>query len=152
MHVVTGATGFIGSAIVWELNEAGITDIIACDVIPTQERPKSLEQYQYEKYLGKNDLLSWLQNEKPQLKSIIHMGASSSTTVTDEEYLKENNTDYTQKLFEYCRDNDVTFVYASSASVYGNGENGFDDSVPTETYKPMHAYGRSKANFDIWSS
>lgn len=152
MHIVTGATGFIGSAIVWELNQAGLTDIVVCDTIPPQERPRALENYKFTKYLGKYELLQWLEKEKPKVESIIHMGASSSTTVTDEEFLKENNTEYTQKLFEYCRDHEATFIYASSASVYGAGEEGFDDADSTTKFKPMHAYGRSKANFDIWAA
>lgn len=151
MYVVTGATGFIGSAVVWQLNQMGIEDIVACDTVPPNERPRALAFYKYERFLGKRELLQWLQKEKPKLKGIIHMGASSSTTVTDEEFLKENNTQYTQKLFEYCSDLGGTFVYASSASVYGSGDQGFDDAEPSETFTPMHPYGRSKKNFDVWA-
>ncbi|NQZ00311.1 MAG: ADP-glyceromanno-heptose 6-epimerase [Bdellovibrionales bacterium] len=151
MYIVTGATGFIGSAVVWQLNQAGITNIAACDTISTEDRPRALASYQYEKFFGKKELLEWLATETPKITGIVHMGASSSTTVTDEEFLKENNVEYTQKLFDYCRQHGGTFIYASSASVYGDGDLGFDDTDPTDKFVPMHAYGRSKKNFDVWA-
>jgi ADP-L-glycero-D-manno-heptose 6-epimerase len=151
MVVITGANGFIGSAMVWELNRAGRTDIVTCDIVSPHERPETLNNSQYTQFLHRDELLSFLRSTPEKIDAIYHMGASSSTTVTDEVFLRFNNTEYTQQLFEWCRDHGVTFIYASSASVYGAGEFGFDDKVPTATYKPLHAYGRSKANFDIWA-
>lgn len=150
MVVVTGANGFIGSAMVWELNQSGVSNIVCCDIVSPEERPAPLKKVKYAQFLHRDRLLDFLNQQSKLVTAIYHMGASSSTTVTDEEFLRFNNTEYTQKLFEWCRDHEVTFIYASSASVYGAGENGFDDKRPTTVYKPLHAYGRSKANFDIW--
>ncbi len=151
MIVVTGANGFIGSAMVWELNQAGVKESIVCDIITPQERPGPLGGRDYKKFLHRDELLDFLRSTKEKVSVIYHMGASSSTTVTDEEFLRVNNTEYTQQLFEWCRDNNAIFIYASSASVYGDGSHGFDDKVKTTSYTPMHAYGWSKANFDIWA-
>ena len=78
------------------------------------------------------------------------MGACSSTTELNREYLRENNTLYTQTLFEFCRDNDTRFIYASSGACYGDGKEGFDDQTDPNTFTPLNPYGESKLNFDKW--
>ncbi|MCB0407441.1 MAG: ADP-glyceromanno-heptose 6-epimerase [Bdellovibrionales bacterium] len=150
MVIVTGGNGFIGSAMVWELNEAGIHDIIVCDAVDLSERKETLKKRQFHSFLHRDELFNYLKNTHDSIDCIFHMGASSSTTVTDEEFLRVNNTEYTRHLFDWCLNKNVTYIYASSASVYGDGNQGFDDKVPTSTYTPLHAYGRSKANFDMW--
>lgn len=151
MIVVTGATGFIGSAIVWQLNEFGKEDIICVDSVPPQARPGILDKRKYDRFMDHNEFLEYLASGPDEkIDWIIHMGACSSTTEMDVEFLKENNTLYTQKLFEFCRDNDARFIYASSAACYGAGEKGFDDQVEPGLLQPLNPYGDSKLNFDKW--
>lgn len=151
MIVVTGATGFIGSALVWELNQKGRKDIICVDSVPPQARPGILDKRDYDRFMDHNEFLNYLADGPDEnIEWIIHMGACSSTTEMNVEFLRENNTLYTQKLFEFCRDNNARFVYASSGACYGDGTKGFDDQTDPNELSALNPYGDSKLNFDRW--
>jgi ADP-L-glycero-D-manno-heptose 6-epimerase len=84
-------------------------------------------------------------------QAIIHMGACSSTTERNADYLMDNNYHYTCRLAEWALPKKIRFIYASSAAVYGDGSQGFsDDSSVTPTLSPMNMYGYSKQVFDLW--
>lgn len=153
MVVITGANGFIGSALVWELNRHGIEDIVCVDSVSLNERSDLLRKRKYKKFLSKDDLWPFLESSeaRSQVKWILHMGACSSTTELNVEFLKENNTLYTQRLWEWCFANQKSYVYASSGAVYGDGANGFDDATAPAVFKPLNPYGESKAAFDRWT-
>lgn len=152
MIIVTGANGFIGSVMVWELNQKGLTDILAVDSVGLKER-NLLKKRQITKFLGKDELWAFLDTPEAQLKVtwIIHMGACSSTTETNKEFLWENNTYYTQRIFEWCAKFKKSLIYASSAATYGAGELGFDDTTDSEKLRPLNLYGESKVLFDRWA-
>jgi ADP-L-glycero-D-manno-heptose 6-epimerase len=151
MVVVTGANGFIGSVMVWELNQMGVTDIACVDSVPLEKR-NLLKKQKYSRFLLKDELWAFLAGaEGKKTKWIIHMGACSSTTETNWEFLKENNLEYSQKIFDWCADHKVDLIYASSGATYGAGENGFDDSFDSEKLKPLNLYGESKVQFDRWA-
>ena len=83
---------------------------------------------------------------------MIHMGACSSTTETDASYLIDNNYNYTKEMAEFCVENGVQFLYASSAATYGGGENGYcDDESKIHELRPLNMYGYSKQMFDLWA-
>lgn len=152
MIIVTGANGFIGSAMVWELNQRGHRNIIAVDSIGLQER-NLLTKRTYSRFLLKDELWSFLESSEAErdVSWIIHMGACSSTTETNKEFLWENNTYYTQRIFEWATKHKKSVIYASSAATYGAGEKGFDDTTDPETLKPLNLYGESKVLFDRWA-
>ncbi len=152
MIIVTGANGFIGSAMVWELNQYGFTDIVAVDSIGLAER-NLLNKRKYSHFLLKDELWPFLESHEAQDKVtwIIHMGACSSTTETNKEFLWENNTHYTQQIFEWCTKFKKSLIYASSAATYGAGELGFDDMTDPEKLRPLNLYGESKVLFDRWA-
>jgi ADP-L-glycero-D-manno-heptose 6-epimerase len=148
--IVTGANGFIGSVVVWQLNQIGFKNIIAVDSVDLKQR-NLLKNLHYSQFLTKDELLKYLTTPAANSVSwIIHMGACSSTTETDWNFLLENNTQYTQKLSEWCLKNNAGYIYASSAATYGAGENGFDDNFDSEKLKPLNLYGDSKVLFDRW--
>ncbi|MZH42540.1 MAG: NAD-dependent epimerase/dehydratase family protein, partial [Nitrospinae bacterium] len=151
MIIVTGGAGFIGSALVHGLNQKGIDDIWLVDDVDHPEKQKNLDNLNYSRWVGKDDFLK----EVPGIKgcsAILHMGACSSTTETNEAYLRENNFEYTQSLAKFCMEKDVRFIYASSAATYGAGENGYsDDESYLENLVPLNLYGASKQWFDLWA-
>lgn len=152
MIIVTGANGFIGSAIIWELNQRGITDIIAVDSIGLDKR-NLLAKRKYSEFYLANELWSFLDQPENQKKTdwVIHMGACSSTTEKNWDFLFENNFQYSQRLFAWCAQHQKGLIYASSAATYGAGENGFDDQFNSEALKPLNLYGESKVIMDRWA-
>ncbi len=154
MIVVTGGAGFIGSAIVWRLNQLGKDDILIVDELGEDEKWKNLVGLNFSDYLDKDNFIDRIIDGDPDLdiEAIIHMGACSSTTEKDADYLMHNNFKYTQELAKYCIGNNVRFIYASSAATYGNGEQGYDDNEKElNTLRPMNMYGYSKQLFDLWA-
>lgn len=153
MIIVTGAAGFIGSCLLWKLNEEGISDLILVDEELTPEKQPNIEKKKYKDFIEKEKFLALVSSDKigKKVDAIFHLGACSSTTVADEAYFKKNNVEYSQKLAEYAVRNKVRFIYASSAATYGGGENGYsDEDENTYRLKPLNAYGRSKQQFDLW--
>jgi ADP-L-glycero-D-manno-heptose 6-epimerase len=154
MIVVTGGAGFIGSAIVWKLNQLGKSKIIIADELGTDDKWKNLVSLKYEDFIHKNDFISMIiDRELPfEIDSIIHMGANSSTTEKDADHLFSNNYLYTKELATYCLEKDIRFIYASSAATYGDGSLGFNDEENRlETLRPLNMYGYSKQLFDLWA-
>ena len=153
MIVITGGAGFIGSAIIQELNRRGRTDLIVVDDAGHPEKEKNLASIKYKKIIHKEAFLESVLNLGLQpIETIIHMGACSSTTETDESFLTKNNYEYTRHLATYAIEKDIRFIYASSAATYGNGEMGYcDDESKLHTLKPLNLYGHSKHDLDLWA-
>jgi ADP-L-glycero-D-manno-heptose 6-epimerase len=153
MIVVTGGAGFIGSALIHGLNEKGIKDIWVVDQIDHPEKQENLNPLVFDRLIGIDDFLKDVLAKKfPQCDAILHMGACSSTTETDESFLTKNNFEYTRHLASFCLEKEIRFIYASSAATYGAGENGYsDDESRLKILKPLNLYGDSKQKFDLWA-
>ncbi len=150
--VVTGGAGFIGSCMVRTLNDCGMDDIIIVDNIATTEKWKNLKNKKFREYIHKDRFLEKLSGGGYNgISSIIHLGACSSTTEKNFDYLWCNNVQYSQQLWNYCTENQITFLYASSAATYGSGMQGFDDEKEISLLEPLNGYGYSKQFFDLWA-
>ena len=145
MIVVTGGAGFIGSNIVKGLNEAGEEDILVVDNLSKAEKHLNLNSLSIADYIDKDEFLQKL-NKFKNVSAIFHQGACSSTTEQDGKYMMSNNYEYSKNLLNYSLENSIDFLYASSASVYGNGDAGFVEKREAEY--PLNVYGFSKFAFD----
>ena len=155
MIIVTGGAGFIGSAVVAELNVRGREDIIIVDDVDHDEKEDNIAHLQYDQMIGIADFREQLlagDFDNQNIEAIIHMGACSSTTETDWAYLEDNNVEYSKDIIRWCQSHNVRCIYASSAATYGNGENGYDDDEKLfDKLVPLNLYGKSKLLVDIWA-
>jgi ADP-L-glycero-D-manno-heptose 6-epimerase len=153
LYIVTGAAGLIGSNIAKELNSRGITNILAVDNLNHPLKQANLDSIEYAEFMPKQDFRKrFLSGAQPAAKTVFHLGACSSTTETDNDYLRDNNFLYTRQLCEWCLENDTRFIYASSAATYGDGTLGYsDDHAGIEKLQPLNLYGQSKQLFDMWA-
>lgn len=153
MYIVTGGAGMIGSAVIWALNEASIHDILVVDNIASTEKWKNLVNLQYADYIHRDIFIEQVRGNTlaTNIEGIVHMGACSSTTELNADFLMENNFHYTRDLFLFAKKHAIRFINASSAATYGDGHHGFsDDLSTTKKLQPLNMYGYSKHLFDLW--
>jgi len=155
MIIITGGAGFIGSAMLWELNSMGEDNVIIVDNLgsTTTEKWRNLSPLHFADFIPIDLFPEILERGAiVGISAIIHMGANSSTTETDADHLLINNFAYSKKIASYCMVNDVRLVYASSAATYGDGSNGYSDDISgLEALRPLNMYGYSKHLFDQWA-
>lgn len=151
--LVTGGAGFIGSAVIWGLNQQGREDIFVSDYLGMGEKFKNLVALRFADYLEADELLARIETGRMgELGTVIHLGANSSTTETDNRALIETNYAYTKSLAAWALDTGARFVYASSAATYGDGAAGMmDGSEGLEHLRPLNMYGYSKHLFDLYA-
>lgn len=150
MIIVTGGAGFIGSALVKKLNDEGYEDIIIVDNLGSGDKWKNLLNLKFVEYIHKDNFFKKLDNLR-DIETIFHLGACSSTTEADADYLYQNNFIYSRKLAEFAIQRNIRFIYASSAATYGAGEQGYSDADEMSAQlRPLNKYGWSKLLMDRW--
>ncbi|MBQ9406300.1 MAG: ADP-glyceromanno-heptose 6-epimerase [Desulfovibrio sp.] len=153
MYIVSGGAGFIGSAMFWRLNRAGIDDILVVDHLGATEKWKNLVNRRYAAYMHRDAFFESLRSKglPSSIEAIIHLGACSSTTEKDADFLMSNNTTFSIAVCRYALERGVRCINASSAATYGDGGQGFSDDVERiRRLKPLNMYGYSKHLFDLW--
>jgi ADP-L-glycero-D-manno-heptose 6-epimerase len=150
--VVTGAAGFIGSCLVGYLNDKGYHNVIIVDDFSRADKTINLENKIFSHKIERDEFFSWLkENGEVRIKFIFHLGARTDTTEFDYEVHRKLNYEYSIHVWNYCVENNIPLVYASSAATYGAGELGYEDSheiIPS--LRPLNPYGESKNEFDKW--
>ncbi len=148
MIIVTGGAGFIGSNLISALNARGERDILLVDNLTNGRKMHNLADLNIADYMDKDDFIALL--EKPNflnaVTAVFHQGACSATTEWDGRYVMMNNYQYSKKLLDWCLFKRIPFLYASSASVYGDGSKGF--RVERDCEHPINMYAYSKFQFD----
>ena len=149
MIIVTGGAGFIGSNIVWQLNQLGRDDILVVDNIANTDKYKNLNGIKCLDYLDKKSFWEDVEAgkfDRNTIDAFFHQGACSSTTESDGRYMMNNNYEYSKCMLNFCLRRRIPFLYASSASTYGNGKNGFREEATCE--EALNVYAFSKLLFD----
>ena len=150
--VVTGAAGFIGSCLVGFLNEKGYQRLILVDEFSRADKFPNLAHKKFSHKIERAAFFSWLQNTRPPIDMVFHIGARTDTTEFDYAVHQELNVAYSQQIWNYCTEKKIPLVYASSAATYGSGELGYkDDHTLPFTLQPLNPYGVSKNEFDKWA-
>lgn len=151
--VVTGGAGFIGSqlskALIYKIDI--YKKILIVDHPLVESKRPHLHNLEWVPFLDHLDFINQLESGKIKPEIIVHLGACTSTTETNWGYLKENNLNYSQRLWNWCANNNCRFIYASSAATYGDGAQGFDDEKSIKSLRPLNLYAKSKHDFDLWA-
>ena len=152
MIIVTGACGFIGSALLAKLIELGYGELVAVDDFSHESKLPNLANKQLKARVDREDFPNWLEEHASRVQIVFHIGARTRTNEFDWTVLNHLNVDYSKNLWKICTQFSIPLIYASSAATYGNGELGFsDDPKGRNLLKPMNPYGESKQLFDLWA-
>jgi len=145
--VVTGAAGFIGSNLIKGLNARGESEVIAVDNLSRADKFANLADCEIAEYVDKDEFLARLGDGDfdDEIAAVLHQGACSDTMETDGRYMMRNNYRYSVALLDWCQNNDVPFLYASSAAVYGSSSVFREER---EFERPLNVYAYSKFLFD----
>ena len=152
MIVLTGAAGFIGSAMLGFLNQKGISDIILVDKFEgaDAEKLKNLEGKKYKLRFERDDFFSWLLKNGEDVDFVLHLGARTDTMETDTAIFDRLNVSFSQSIFQFCAQYQIPIIYASSAATYGDGKLGYSEKTAPADLRPLNPYGVSKNDVDFW--
>lgn len=153
MIAVTGAAGFIGSNLLAVLESKGHSPLAAIDLLDHPDKGANVRKRSDVIWSAPPDAMNFLSDRVDQITAVVHLGAETATTATDRAKVFAVNVDFSTELWHWCATNQIPFIYASSASVYGDGTKGFEDDPTIEamsSLRPLNIYGESKLAFDLF--
>ncbi len=153
MIVVTGAAGFIASALVSRLNAANFNDVVVVDNFSVEKKLRNIEGKKLREYVDREEFFTWLDAHHAQVEFVFHLGARTDTAEMDPAVFDLLNLNYSKQLWRACCQYQLPLVYASSAATYGDGTLGYTDTDAAlfPLYRPLNPYGESKNDFDNWA-
>ncbi len=152
MIIVTGAAGFIASALVGTLNQQGITDIAIVDDFSKEQKSNNWKSKKHTTKIDRSQFVDWFEKNAQLVDFVFHIGARTDTTEFDWNVFVKLNLEYTKSIWTICSKHGIPMIYASSAATYGDGSLGYRDSHDiVEQLQPLNPYGRSKNEFDKWA-
>lgn len=143
--LVTGCAGFIGSHLCHKLNLFEGHEIIGVDNL-NMENLNYINEIQFTDFYSIGFFLANIDKIISNVDVVIHLGAISATTEKNWDRLYKFNLNCSKQIADQCQLYNVRLIYASSASVYGDGKNGFTEDISNE--KPLNLYAMSKKLFD----
>ncbi len=153
MILITGGNGFIGSCLIKKLNRQGEREIYISDECIEKHSLENLEGAEFIDCIPPDNLIEWLKVNVERIGIIVHLGGCSATDQVDIDYLTRTNYEFTRELYTIANTNKIKFIYASSATTYGDGEEGFSDNLSSEELNklmPSNKYGESKHLGDLY--
>jgi len=151
MIVITGAAGFIGSALLKKLNDENYRDIVIVDDFSKTGKIRNYKDKIYSEIVDRNEFFNWIEENHRFIQFIFHLGARTDTTEFDRAVFERLNLNYSKYVWAACIKYGIPLVYASSAATYGMGELGYlDDHSLISGLMPLNPYGESKNEFDKW--
>lgn len=152
MIVVTGAAGFISSCLVSALNDKGFDQIVVVDDFTKTEKEQNLVGKSIVAKVPRHEFFAWAKDFAAEIDFVFHLGARTDTTEFDQSIFDELNLNYSKDMWQFCAENNIPLIYASSGATYGLGEHGYADSHEiVDQLKPLNPYGDSKNDFDKWA-
>ena len=153
MITITGAAGFIGSALAARLNAEGFQDLVLVDDFKARpDKERNHKDRVCAQRVDRADFPAWLEANENQVQFVFHLGARTDTTEQDQALFDRLNFRYSQDIWRLCFRFGLPLVYASSAATYGGGEHGYsDDHGIVNRLNPLNPYGESKQKFDQWA-
>jgi len=153
MYVITGGAGFIGSNIAQILEAQGAGPLVIVDRLRDADKWRNIAKRGLHDIVHPDNVHAFLSANAHAVKGVVHMGAISATTERDADLIVETNFRLSRDLWVWCAENNVSYIYASSAATYGDGSQGFDDDLSADALaklRPLNPYGWSKLLFDRW--